>query len=102
MAYKIELSEEAVREYTEAYIWYEEHQQGLGERFTENVEDSLQTIAIHPEYYSIRKYNYREARIKTFPYTIVYEIIKKEKLIHVAAIYHGKRNPIKKYRKRSV
>src|SRR5215469_10828746 len=98
MAYKLEISEKAGHDYKDAYLWYEEQRQGLGERFIDNVEDCLQTIILHPEYYAIKKDNYREARVKIFPFLIVYEIIKRENLIHVAAIFHCKRNPAQKYR----
>ena len=63
------------------------------------VEKKLHQIVEHPEYYSKRQGNYREAKVENFPYMIVYEFFKSKKLLHIAAIYHGKRNPRKKYRK---
>jgi plasmid stabilization system protein ParE len=99
MAYALILNEEAHKEYIEAYEWYELRQGGLGNRFMMCVEKRLHQISEHPEYYSIRKGNYREVKVQNFPYMIVYEFFKRKQLIHIAAIYHGKRNPRRKYRK---
>jgi len=41
MAYSYLLHPEADKEYTEAFIWYEERQEGLGERFIEAVRQKL-------------------------------------------------------------
>ena len=65
-----------------------------------SVEKRLQQIGEHPEYYSKKQNtNFREVKVESFPYMIVYEFFKRKQLIHIAAIYHSKRNPKKKYRK---
>jgi hypothetical protein len=43
--------------------------------------------------------NFREAKVENFPYMIVYEFFKQKQMIHIAAIYHNKRNPKGKYRR---
>jgi plasmid stabilization system protein ParE len=98
MSYHFRLHEKAHDEYIEAYTWYELKQAGLGERFMGCVEKKLQQITEHPEYYRKRKGNYREAKVENFPYMIVYEFFKGKQLVHIAAIYHGKRNHKRKYR----
>jgi plasmid stabilization system protein ParE len=100
MNYRLEFNAEAENEFRDAYLWYENRQKGLGEKFISCVEACLQTISIHPEFFAIRKRDYREAPVKIFPYLIVYQVLKEEKLIHISAVYHGKRHPAKKFRKR--
>ena len=99
MAYDLRLHEKAYKEYIAAYEWYEMCRQGLGDRFMKCVEERLHQINEHPEYFGKRQGNYRAVKVQHFPYLIVYEFFKKKELIHIAAIYHGKRNPKRKFRK---
>jgi len=46
-----------------------------------------------------KKSSYREVKIHTFPYLIVYKILPKKKTILVSAIHHTSRSPKTKYRK---
>ncbi len=73
MLYRSILHEEAYKDYTEAYEWYELKQKGLGNRFMEYVEKKINQISQHPEYFGKRQYNFREAKVENFPYMIVYE-----------------------------
>jgi len=99
MAYPYKLHEKAHKEYIEAYLWYELKQKGLGDRFMSCVEKKLEQIIEHPQYFGKRNGNYREAKVESFPYMIVYEFFSTKRLIHIAAIYHGKRKPQRKYRR---
>ncbi len=99
MGYRITFHPSAEKEYQEAYEWYEERLQGLGDRFDESVDFTLKQIALKPQLYPKKRGAFREARVETFPYQIVYKIYEKEKVALVSAIYHSSRNPKKKYRK---
>ncbi len=94
-----QLHDKAHFEFIESYQWYELRQQGLGERFSKCVEERLFQISNNPEFYPKKHGNFREVKVKGFPYSIVYELFKKNNLIHIAAIYHNKRNPKQKFRK---
>ena len=86
-------------EYIAAYVWYEKKLTGLGDRFMEAVEKRLSQIIANPSTYAPKENSrFREIKVQRFPYIIVYEIMEKESFIHIAAIYHGKRNPAKKFR----
>jgi len=98
MAYSYRFNQQSHDEYIEAYEWYELKQKGLGDKFMNCVDKRLEQIKEHPEYYGKRYGNYRETKVENFPYMIVYEFLKRKQLIHIAAIYHSKRNPHKKYR----
>ncbi len=99
MSYPYKLHEFAHREYIATYEWYELRKEGLGDSFMQAVEKKLKLISKHPEYYSRKKSNFREAKVTGFPYVIVYEFLTRKKQIHIAAIYHSKRNPRRKYRR---
>jgi len=99
LPYTVKLLEEADKEYTEAAAWYEEQSAGLGTKFINVIQNKLNLIAQYPERYPKRKGNFRETPVKTFPYTIVYTIYKKEQIITCQRIFHTSRNPKRKYRK---
>lgn len=82
----------------EAYEWYNEQQEGLGDLFLTELESSYDKLESWPTAYSKIKRNYRQLVLHTFPYVIVFEIIKKEVVIY--SIFHTSRNPNKKFRKK--
>lgn len=90
----------AEHDYVEAYNWYEDRQQGLGERFIESVRVKLQAIADRPEAYGARNNrNFREALIDDFPYLIVYRVNKRKKQILISSVHYTGKSPRKKYRR---
>lgn len=89
---------EAEHDFIEAVEWYEAQQQGLGYRLIEDWEQIINYISEYPEAYQIKKKNYRDALLKIFPYTIVYEIIQNK--IVVFSFKHLKQNPKKRYKTR--
>lgn len=100
MPFSYSLHERAYHEYIKSFEWYEEQTEGLGARYMDCVEKKLKQIITHPEYYSKKHGNFREAKVENFPFTIVYEFFKRNQHIHIAAIYHVKRNPKRKYRRK--
>jgi hypothetical protein len=90
---------DAELEFAESYIWYDEKSDGLGESFRNCVNTVLNNIKKYPLHHPKKKLNFREVLVPAFPFVIVYEIIEKRNLIHIASIFHGKRNPKLKYRK---
>ncbi len=99
MSYQLVFHPKAEQEYLDAYSWYEDKQEGLGDRFEQMVERKLKQISEHPEHYAITKSSYREASLEVFPFRVVFMVKKKRKQIYVSAIYHTKRNPRYKYRR---
>jgi plasmid stabilization system protein ParE len=98
MTYPLIFHPEAEEEYRKAYQWYEQAQQGLGTRFEVLVEQRLEQIARNPEHYHLSKAPYREVAIEIFPYSIIYKLNKKKKVIYISAIYHTRRHPRNKFR----
>ncbi len=88
----------AINELLDAWEWYEDRQIGLGDRFSIDIGKMVSEIEQHPERYSNKHGNYYEARIKSFPYLIVYRINKKQEKITIVSVFHTSRNPSKKYK----
>lgn len=55
MSYQLVFHPKAEQEYLDAYSWYEDKQEGLGDRFEQMVERKLKQISEHPEHYAITK-----------------------------------------------
>ena len=92
MIYKLELSLKARQELLDAWIWYEDEQPGLGERFIREIFLKTELIQANPLQYSV-KGKYREAKTDKFPFLLVYKIIKKDNLILIASVFHTSRHP---------
>ena len=97
--YSVIFHPEAEKEYLESIIWYENNLIGLGQKFIEDIEKSIERILTLPLLFPIKKGNLREAVVKKFPYVIVFEIAKTSQEIRILSVYHTSRNPSKKYRK---
>lgn len=94
MGYKLNVREEAKKNITDGFLFYEDKSVGLGARFVNEVEDILNYIESYPEHYQIKYKNYREGVLKVFPFVVIYEIFDKE--IVVYAIFPTRDNPTKK------
>jgi plasmid stabilization system protein ParE len=98
MSFEPILSARAHRELLEGWKWYEDKQQGLGDKFKKEVYDAIAYIILHPEHFPQRKRPYYESLIKIFPYLIIYRVLKKERFILISSIFHASQNPRKKYK----
>jgi len=95
MNYSVDLLFKARQEIFESWVWYEEQQEGLGNRFEDAVFEKISLIAANPLHYPLKK-GTREANTDTFPFLIVYRINKRRKLIMIVSVFHTSRHPRKK------
>ena len=77
-------------------LWYEQQQQGLGERFTTALEQAFATLREDPHRAPLAEYyrgvhELRRILLHDFPYAVVYACRKSE--IVVVAVAHLKRRP---------
>jgi len=96
-AYSYEILQKARKELLDAWMWYEDKQEGLGDRFKNEIVKKIKQIVLTPERYPERKKSFREAKIEVFPYLLIYKIAKRKKMIAIVSIFHTNRNPGKKY-----
>jgi plasmid stabilization system protein ParE len=100
MSYSYRLHPLVQQDMEASYSWYEDKTEGLGERFLEAVEKTIKKITLNPESFGSKKRKaFREAKVEGFPFTITYRILSSRAEIHIASIYHSRRNPRKKFRK---
>lgn len=76
MTFAIYLTEEALEEEAEAFLFYEKQQLGLGEKFLKEVESTLYKISENPTHYSFidETKTIRDIVLSTFPYVIIFKV----------------------------
>jgi len=99
MAYSFIINDEAIKELTEAFLWYEKQQSGLGKEFRTEVYIKLDKVCNNPFDYKIPNKKFHEALVERFPFLIVYFVDEKNNLIIVTAIFHTGRNPKYKFKR---
>ena len=83
---------EAEAEFDDAIAYYEECLAGLGLDFKTRVESAVRQMCEHPERFAfLRKSDFRAARLKRFPYSVIY--LEQPDMVWVAAIAHSRRHP---------
>ena len=97
--YSISFKHTAAQEYKDAIDWYSERSKPAAQKFTQAIEDKLDSVCKDPKKYKNLYKNYHEVSTRKYPYTIVYFLDEIPKSVVVVAIYHQKRHPKKKYRK---
>lgn len=86
----------AQHEILEAWEWYEDKQQGLGDRFKQDVADKIKSILENPLKYP-QKGKYLQANTDNFPFLIIFDFDKSENLVFIISVFHTSRHPRKKY-----
>ena len=81
----------AEQDITDAALWYDEHQPGLGEHFLHAVEIAATTAAEAPDRHLRVHDALRRVLVHRFPYALVFRESRDE--VVVAACYHLHRDP---------
>jgi plasmid stabilization system protein ParE len=95
--YQLIIRPKATNMAEKAYDWYEEQQVGLGKLFVTELVSCYDKLEAWPAAYTKIYKNYRHIILRTFPYVVVFEIIKDDVVIY--AVFHTSRNPRKKFKK---
>ncbi len=88
---KIEISNEAEDDFTNAYEFYAKKNKELADNFYRFVDQSLNKIANNPKGFQKSFKNIHRHVMKKFPFVIYYLIT--NTTIQVIAIFHTSRNP---------
>jgi hypothetical protein len=86
----------AQNEVLDAWEWYEDKQNGLGDRFKQEVKNKIKSILNNPLKYPL-KGKYHEAQTDVFPFIIVYDTDEISNVIFIVSVFHMSRHPTKKY-----
>jgi hypothetical protein len=72
MIYNIVVTKKAQKEAFQAYLYYEEKQEGLGDRFIDKLEDRYFQLSENPQHYSFiyrdKGRNLRDIKNREFPF----------------------------------
>lgn len=93
MTFRVIHDTEATFEFREAAAWYESQAEGLGVRFTLEVDKVIAAISSGPLRFSKAGDKSRKARVRSWPYSIYFVVNEAHSEIKVVAVWHGARNP---------
>ncbi len=82
---------EALEEYQQATLYYDERRRGLGTRFVLEVESAIHKLLQHPKRYPSIDDGIRRCLLRTFPYGVLYSI--EPEFVLIVAIMHSSREP---------
>lgn len=91
MSYQLRIRSAAEADIQEAYEYYEECRQGLGQDFILCLEASLDKITKKPQHYPVVHRNVHRILVKRFPFGIFF--IVKDNTVIALAVMHGSRSP---------
>lgn len=97
MNYHSLFSIQALKQLDEIILWYEGQSQQATDHFIEDLDRMIQKVCLTPFLYRNLRKDYREIKMKKFPYYIIYRANKNKKEVLILRIYHTSRNPENKY-----
>jgi hypothetical protein len=81
----VRLSSLAALDLQQARDWFDQREAGLGDRFLESVEQTLQRISTNADQYQIVLLDLHRAPIRPFQYSLWYRVLPDESIV-VAAL----------------
>ena len=84
------LAKEDIRD---AALWYNKQQNGLGRRFTSEIQSKVLFMKQNPKASNVRYDDVRTAILNVFPYMIHFTLDEGNKSIVILAVLHTSRNP---------
>jgi len=94
MIWQVVSRPEAKNDIIEIAAWYDSRDDGLGDRFVEEVLNVLDELSTNP-FLHCRRHPHKNIRWrypKSFPYRVIYEVLDAERTIVVAAVLHAARH----------
>lgn len=93
--FNVQIEDRAKIEIADAYDWYEEQKEGLGESFIKGFQKAIDNIQKAPNGFTEVRHH-RQFPMKHFPFVILYEIDKET--MYIDAVFHTSRDPKEKIR----
>lgn len=82
---------DALAEFQQAAVYYEEQETGLGERFIEIVDSAVANVVRNPKMWPVIEDPVRRKLTKIFPYAIIFA--ENENYILILAVMHCHQDP---------
>ena len=87
MGYKIRIQPKIFFDVERAYLYYSINSSVVAEKFYEEFNSALDIIKSNP-FFQIRYKEYRSVKLKSFPYSIYYEVEESDKVVTCYALVH--------------
>ena len=91
MSFEMRVRLRAREDITDAALWYEAQNAGLGSHFVDEVERTFSKIADNPTTYRILHRETRRVILQRFPFGVFYRVY--DQTVVVIAVMHSSRDP---------
>lgn len=91
MSFQIIFQQEALADVQDTYDWYEDQLPGLGEDFLNELNTVFEKLKQNPQYYGYIFDEFRDIRLKRFPYLVVFKIVSRK--VYINSVKHSKQSP---------
>jgi plasmid stabilization system protein ParE len=88
---KYEFHPEALEEYQQAALWYDQREQKVARQFLDAVEDAIKRVVDSPTRWRVIEDDIRRCLTRVFPYAILYTI--ETDYLLIVAVMHCSREP---------
>lgn len=92
MTYSVSIDEAAEEDIRDAYLWYRDQKNSLGNRFEEHVSKAVNSIRSNPLKTQVRYGDIRVFFLQKFPYGIHFQVDQNMKSILIVAVFHTARD----------
>lgn len=92
MIKKIKFTKEASHEFHDSVDWYESSTKGLGLKFTDEIESTIERIKLNPALYPSILEDIKRIQLNKFPFSMFYKV--EGEILIILRIFHNKRKPI--------
>jgi plasmid stabilization system protein ParE len=91
VTYEVQFGRLVKWDLAEAYDWYEEREEGLGETFLDAFEARVEAIRENPRSFPVVHRDVRRSLLRRFPYMVLYRVESLQ--VTVIGCLHGRRDP---------
>jgi len=92
MLRKVRFAEEASCEFRKSVGCYESRAKGLGLRFADEIDSTVERIRLNPDMYMKVAGNIRRIQVNRFPYSVFYTT--EDDTLVILRVFHNKRKPV--------
>jgi hypothetical protein len=96
MNFLIVIPERVCEQLDSAFVYYEEKQAGLGIKFLDDWENTMDHLEKRPFIYQLKYKQFRTIQFNRFPFLVVFKIV--ENSIILNNIIHSKRSVARRYK----
>lgn len=97
MMYEYVIDLKAQDEIEQSFEWYVTRSAVAADGFLAELEDVFRLVCLEPRLWPMYEYGLREVVMDRYPFTVVYLVDVKAKLVVIISVFHHSRHPKGKY-----